>query len=283
MTGSRAQEPDVGRTAPPLPAPAETLRGRVDGHGPDVLLIHGLSAHGGEWDAVSSGLSGRFRVLRPDLAGRGDTPAPAGARFGLGEEVGRLAAYAAAMRIERPVLAGHSHGAALAVGLAGRIRARALLLVNPVTPWTRRPPVLGLLRSRPVRRALAPVLRHYRDPLTRYILTRRVYADPALASAEAVSSYAAPLADAERVDWLLRVLADWRPSELVGFGVEPGTPVAVLAGALDRRIPVATAGRWARQLGGSFEVLSGCAHGIPEEAPGRVAGWILKLDETSRG
>ncbi len=278
MTGSRAQEPEAAPGPGADAAPQSMLRASVAGSGPDVLLIHGLSAHRGEWDAVADRLVHRFRVLRPDLAGRGQSPAPEGAGFRLADEVNRLVAFASSWSVRRPILAGHSHGAAIAVALAPRVSGRALLLVNPVTPWTRRPRALGLLRSGPVRRAVAPLLRHYRDPLTRYILTRRVYSDPRLATDAAVSRYAAPLAESERVRALLRVLADWSPSELAAFDAEPGIPCAVLAGALDRRIPVATAGRWARRIGGSCTVLDECAHGVPEEAPDRVVEWILKLD-----
>ncbi|MGW8283027.1 MAG: alpha/beta fold hydrolase, partial [Gemmatimonadota bacterium] len=148
----------------------------VEGNGPDLLLIHGLTAHRGEWDAVAMLLKDQYRVIRPDLAGRGLSVADRGMRFRLRDEVNRLAEFLDEIGVHRPILVGHSHGAALAAALCSRCRCRALLLVNPVTPWTRRPAILGLLRLECVRRVTAPVLRHYRRPLTRYILTRRVYA-----------------------------------------------------------------------------------------------------------
>ena len=214
MTCSRAQESLPEEAVRGRSNPTASLGTSVDGSGPDVLLIHGLSAHRGEWDDVTKLLRDRFRVVSPDLAGRGTSAAGCGTRYRLEDEAVRLNAFADALEVRRPIVAGHSQGAALAVALCARRQCRALLLVNPVTPWTRRPPVLGLLKYELVRQAVAPALRHYRRPLTRYILTRRVYADPARTTEDAVTKYSAAFASPERARSLARVLADWRPSEL---------------------------------------------------------------------
>lgn len=256
-----------------------SLAVRIAGSGPDLLLVHGLSAHGGEWDEVARRLAGRFRLLVPDLAGRGDSSCSPRARFRLPDETARLVAVLDAAGASAPLVAGHSQGAALAVALSRQVRCRGLLLANPVTPWTPRPWALGLLAREPARSLAAGALRHFRRPLTRYILTRRVYADASVATEAAVTRYAAPFADPARARALTRVLADWRPGELAPPTAPPPFPVHVIAGRQDRRIPVATARRWAAALGARFTVLEDCAHGIPEEAPDRVARWIAELEE----
>lgn len=228
-------------------------------------------------------LEGRFRVLIPDLAGRGESPGAPGARFGLDAETDRLLAVLAALGPGPALVAGHSHGAALAVSLAERIECPGLLLLNPVTPWTPRPALLVLLRGRAARGLVAALLRHFRRPLTRYILTRRVYADAGAATEAAVERYAAPFADPARARTLARVLADWRPGEIPVPPRPLRVPTHVVAGRLDRRTPVETARRWAEALGARFTVLEACAHGIPEEAPDRVARWIAELDESRSG
>ena len=281
MTCSRAQESLPGEAAGGRSNPMASLSASIEGSGPDLLLIHGLSAHRGEWDDVTPLLKDRFRVVRPDLAGRGASAAGGGTRYRLEDEAARLNSFADALGMRRPIVAGHSQGAALAVALCARCRCRALLLVNPVTPWTRRPPVLGLLSYELVRLAVAPALRHYRRPLTRYILTRRVYADPARTTEDAVTKYSAAFASPERARTLARVLADWRPSELAAYDRPAGVPVHVLTGGLDRRVPAATAHRWSDRLGGPCTVLEHCAHGVPEEAPERVAELIFELDRIS--
>ncbi|MFO7588874.1 MAG: alpha/beta hydrolase [Gemmatimonadota bacterium] len=260
-----------------------TLSVQVGGGGPDLLLVHGLSAHGGEWEAVTLLLEGRFRVIVPDLAGRGESACSARARFGLAEETERLLAVLASTGSGPPLVAGHSHGAALAVSLARRTECRGLILLNPVTPWTARPAILGLLRLPAAPRLCAGPLRHFRSPLTRYILTRRVYADAGAATEDAVDRYAAPFADPARARALVRALADWRPAELAVPERPLAIPAHVVAGRLDRRTPVETARRWAVALGARFTVLEDCAHGIPEEEPDRVARWIAGLDESRSG
>lgn len=42
-----------------------------EGHGPPVVLIHGVGADGSSWDEIAAALAGDFRVLRLDLRGHG--------------------------------------------------------------------------------------------------------------------------------------------------------------------------------------------------------------------
>jgi pimeloyl-ACP methyl ester carboxylesterase len=47
---------------------------REEGHGPVLVLVHGYPLDGDMWSPVSKILARDFRVLRPDLPGRRDTP-----------------------------------------------------------------------------------------------------------------------------------------------------------------------------------------------------------------
>lgn len=49
---------------------------REEGAGPLVVLVHGYPLDGDMWEDVSRRLANRFRVLRPDLPSRRDTPHP---------------------------------------------------------------------------------------------------------------------------------------------------------------------------------------------------------------
>jgi pimeloyl-ACP methyl ester carboxylesterase len=49
---------------------------REEGAGPLVVLVHGYPFDGDMWSDVSTRLAARFRVLRPDLPSRRDTPHP---------------------------------------------------------------------------------------------------------------------------------------------------------------------------------------------------------------
>lgn len=233
-------------------------------------------------------LEDRCRLVLPDLLGRGESPAMSGARFRLVHETERLQAL---LRALRPTLGddpwlvvGHSHGAALALALAADVGVRGMALLSPVTPWTRRPPILGTLGSSLLRRSVAPFVAGARIPITRWILRRRVFADPDDVTADMVRRYAAPFASRARARTLLQLLADWHPAELHGRLPGARSPTRVLIGRRDRRIRRTDARRLAARLGTELVLVDDAAHGLPEERPERVAAAVLQLvDQTTDG
>lgn len=289
---------DAGSGAPgpsPVDASAGRVHIRVRGRGPALLCLHGLSAHGGIWRPLARRLEDRFTLYIPDLPGRGGSPPPEREGYTLAEELTRV------IRVSRSVaeaagphlVAGHSQGAALAVALAAAAeggaphhsradtppRPAGLVLVCPVTPWTRRPAGLELLRSSLLRRAAAPVLARLRRPLARWILEHRAFGDPDRVDAATVRRYADPYDTSRRARVLLRALADWRPGDLSTHLPLSPPPVRVMAGGRDRRIPPREARRWARALGGRFRTVPGVGHALPEEAPAALSRAVEALWE----
>ena len=186
-----------------------------------------------------------------------------------------MAQLVEALALERLLVVGHSQGAALALGLARRSRAVAgLVLVNPVTPWTRRPAVLslpGLRESLTVARAM----RWFRKPITKYILERRVLAAESSASRETVLRYAEPFRSAERARALLSVVVDWQPMELLEWLPERRLPTRVVAGDQDRRTPASHAARLSDMLLADFVIVPRTGHALPEERP-RVLTTVIE-------
>lgn len=275
----------VHRIGTPDGVMAVEVRGSEQGL-PAVVFLHGLSASRVTWRPVAERLAPVARCLLVDLLGRGESDAAPAARYDLDSEVRRLEILLQRLGVNRPVLAGHSHGAAIAVAAAARLEACGLLLVNPVTPEVPRPAVLAAFRHRSVRALAAPLLRHFRGPLTRYILVRRVFAEPSSMPPGAVERYAAPWEDPRRAEGLTRILSEWDPSELRRWSGPPGVPVRVIAGALDRRITEPTARRWAARLEAGLRVETGCGHSVPEERPGAVVAVLedlLRIAGSDRG
>jgi pimeloyl-ACP methyl ester carboxylesterase len=139
-----------------VPGDGVTLHARDwGGGGRPVVLLHGLASNARIWDGVAPRLAGAgLRVVAIDLRGHGDSDQP-GDGYGF-ETVGRdLAAALDALGLARPVLAGHSWGAGVALQYAaGRSGAAAgLALVDGgllgVTEWA------GTTREE-VRRTMAP-------------------------------------------------------------------------------------------------------------------------------
>ena len=107
----------------PLAAPAQPTRFSVtvEGSGPDLILIPGLTSSRRVWDQAVAGLAGRYRVHRVQIAGFGGEPARGNAQGPvLGPVVEELHAYIAANQLERPMVAGHSVGGLLTLMLAQR-------------------------------------------------------------------------------------------------------------------------------------------------------------------
>ncbi len=255
---------------------AVELRGPA-GAGTAVVCLHGLTAHRATWEPVARCLERRHRLLLIDLLGRGSSSPAPHAPYDLATEAGRTQQVLEALEIRRPVIAGHSHGAAIAVALARGGDVAGLLLANPVTPWLSRPALLAVLDLPGVQRLLPPVFRLFRTPLTRYMLVRRVFADSRSMPRGLTSIYAEPWADAYRVRTLPRLLRQWDPSELEAYsGIEVGQ-VCVVAGRQDRRVRPDDARRWAQRLGGTFTMLEGCGHSAPEERPEAVAASLGEL------
>lgn len=99
------------------------------GQGPAVVLVHGYPLDGAMWSGVARTLSGRFRVLKPDLPGRGENPAPPDGT------IDGYADFLQAILAEVPPpagLAGFSMGGYVSLALMKRGTAgvRALALVD---------------------------------------------------------------------------------------------------------------------------------------------------------
>jgi pimeloyl-ACP methyl ester carboxylesterase len=88
------------------------------GSGQAVVLLHGLASNARIWDGVASRLAGAgHRVVALDQRGHGASEQP-GSGYDFATLGRDLSAALAALGIERPVLAGHSWGANVALQFA---------------------------------------------------------------------------------------------------------------------------------------------------------------------
>ena len=130
------------------------LRQRVStltmGHGPDVLLLHGLGGTRASLLETAAALSTRYRVHAPDLPGFGSSSKPARGGYCARWFAEHMLAAMDAQGIETTHVVGNSMGGRIAIEMAliAPDRVRGLGLLCPAVAWIRRGfhPLVRLLR-----------------------------------------------------------------------------------------------------------------------------------------
>jgi pimeloyl-ACP methyl ester carboxylesterase len=114
--------------AVPVPPPSSVALGSM-GHGPTVVLVHGLGSNAKHWLPVARDLARDHRVVLVELPGHGE--APMAAPFTLEQATLALDRALAEQSHEPVVLVGHSVGGLVAAAEAlhspGRVRALVLV------------------------------------------------------------------------------------------------------------------------------------------------------------
>lgn len=125
---------------PALPAGIESQRLEVDGrsvrylkagNGPAAVLVHGGASDARDWLDTMQALGGRFTFYAPDLPGFGES-ARDKAGYYISDFAGFLLGFMDALKIENPVLIGHSFGAraGLDAALQAQERIKKLVLID---------------------------------------------------------------------------------------------------------------------------------------------------------
>jgi pimeloyl-ACP methyl ester carboxylesterase len=112
--------------------PPIDLHSQDEGHGPVVLLLHGVGLTRAVWREVIPGLVTQFRVIAPDLRGHGRSPNPPGSSFTFPELEGDVLRLLDAKGVDSAYVVGHSGGALLALRLAldHPERVRGLVMIS---------------------------------------------------------------------------------------------------------------------------------------------------------
>lgn len=98
---------------------------REAGTGPGIVLLHSLGLSHREWEPIVAPLSGRFRVVLPDLPLHGDSEDRPRHPYTVGWLTEVIAGFCHEVLGPRPLIAGHDLGAELA------LKAAATGLITP--------------------------------------------------------------------------------------------------------------------------------------------------------
>jgi pimeloyl-ACP methyl ester carboxylesterase len=85
---------------------------------PSMLLLHGITSSAQSWVRVGPELASGYRVYALDMRGHGGSIKPPPGVYSLRDTADDAVAFIEALRLERPVLIGHSWGGATAMVLA---------------------------------------------------------------------------------------------------------------------------------------------------------------------
>ena len=113
----------VEKALPPLGRFVEVDGGRIhyleQGSGPTLLLIHGLGGQMRNFThSLLERLKGDYRLIIVDRPGSGYSTRPPGASATIRAQADTVARFMDALRLERPLVVGHSLGGAIALSLA---------------------------------------------------------------------------------------------------------------------------------------------------------------------
>jgi pimeloyl-ACP methyl ester carboxylesterase len=263
------------------------------GSGPTILCIHGLAGQMRHFTyALLDKLKSDYRLVIVDRPGSGYSTRPPEASAAIFAQARTLAKFAEALRLDRPLVVGHSLGGAIALALAlnHSEQVGGLALLAPLThPQEELPPVF---------RALA-----IRSPLMRWIMAWTLAIPLSIRNATTVLNAVfgpqlVPTDFPSRGGGLLGL----RPSAFItastdliavpeDLEVMPGRyqnltqPVGILFGTGDRILNPEAQGKAlaAKIPGADLELIEGEGHMVPICSADRSANFITRMAQRVAG
>src|SRR5687767_2654367 len=104
---------------------------RLEGDGPVIVLIHGITGRSDQWEPAIEHLAADHTVLAPDLLGHGESAKPRG-DYSLGAYASAVRDIMVALGHDRATVVGHSLGGGIAMQFAYQFpeRIERLVLVS---------------------------------------------------------------------------------------------------------------------------------------------------------
>ncbi len=262
----------------------------LTGHGPALLLLHGVGCDHRTWDPVIDQLARRFTVIAPDLLGHGESAKPR-ADYSLGGFANGMRDLLALLGMDRVTVVGHSFGGGVAMQFAYQFPqfAERLMLVAPGGLGREVNPMLRGLTLPGGSAALAVASTPPIYAAIRMLGTGAYSVGlPGTADIPGALGVLRGKRDASERDAFLHVLRgvmDWR-GQVVSMTdrayLARDMPTCVVWGSQDTVLPPMHAEN-ARQVipGARIEVIRGAGHFPHEQFPDRFASILIDFVRTT--
>jgi pimeloyl-ACP methyl ester carboxylesterase len=246
------------------------MRYLTGGHGPKLLLIHGMMGYSFSWSEIASALARNYQVFAPDLLNIGFS-ARADVDPRLHATAERMWRFAEEVGMQSATLLASSQGGAIAMKMAAEApeRVASLILVSPAHPWSEKGRWQIRLFSTPLGLPLAWAM-SIAPRVWMAIGMFRQYGDSSKMRPGTIAGYSRPI-DHKMLAYLVRVARRWY-EDFAALEAEIGRiadiPTLLIWGDRDRIVPAATAPKLKEQFHHVvLEVISGAGHLPYEEQP----------------
>ncbi|HET8950408.1 MAG TPA: alpha/beta hydrolase [Solirubrobacteraceae bacterium] len=239
------------------------------GHGPPIVLLHGIGLNRAVWDPVVPLLAREHEVIAVDLPGFGASPALDGT-----PSVEALAEAVESLGLERPHVAGNSLGGGIALELGRRGWAGSVCAISPIGFAAGRERAYARAFLTTVHAMASALHGHaelaYGGPGRRIALMGLSVARPWNVPAQAAARISDGIALAPGWDATLPAVTSWRPAM-------PGCATTIAWAEKDRLLltgrQAPRARRWLPEA--RHVTLHGCGHVPMWDDPEQVAQAIL--------
>jgi pimeloyl-ACP methyl ester carboxylesterase len=241
-----------------------------EGEGPVVVLLHGFPASSYQWRELLPLLTGRFRVIAPDLLGSGGSVDLKDADLRIRAQAEYVKELLAGLGIDRFAAVGHSTGGGVAQLLALEADGLdAIVLLDPVAfdawPWAE----VRHVRSRFVDPLTAPDAAAV-EAVVRSVFDHGIRQEGRMTE-PTLNEYLRPWIGAGGRERFVRTLRGFDGTGLEGRDAELaaiGSPALILWGEDDPFLPSSLGERLNEAMPSStLGLLPGCGHFLTEEAP----------------
>lgn len=262
----------------PLPDTVDLAYGEA-GHGPPLVLLHGLGSSRNDWPLQLPAFTQRYRTVAVDLRGHGQSPKPAGPY-----RIEQMAADVARLLVRLDAHPAHVLGISLGGAVAQQVAldfpdlVRSLVLVNTAArlvsdQWRQR--LMGLRR-------VAGVYLYGMDRVAEGV-AQRLFPRPEQAALRQETAERLRSNDMAAYRATLWAVARFDVRARLG---EIGCPTLIVAGDEDTTVPLASKRLLAERIPGSrLEIITASGHATPvdqSEAFNRVAITFLEQQEMLR-